>query len=163
MMMQRGKREETRGRLVWKEGGGGESDRRGAVVCVWCVKISVQVWGEVCVRRGRVCVCVSAVELGFTLLTSHTFPPVTKGKYIHTQKCTVIEDTPGYPGCTLYVLYVTHTHMHSVCALSESHCEFANFMHVRISLCRKRLYPLAARAFIPVSLIWQVVLQTALS
>lgn len=47
LMIQRGKREGTRSRPVWREGereggGGGQTDE-GPVVCVWCVKISVQV------------------------------------------------------------------------------------------------------------------------
>lgn len=52
---------EKRGNEVQTDVVGGERKKVvavvvGAVVCVWCVKISVQVRGEVCVRR-PVCIC----------------------------------------------------------------------------------------------------------
>lgn len=56
------------------------------------------VWRAGSKREGR-CVqavqCVSPLELDFALLTSCTFPPVTKSKYIHTLKCTVIRSDLG--------------------------------------------------------------------
>lgn len=45
--------------------------------------------------------CGSALELDFALLTSCTFPPVTKSKYIHTLKCTVIRSDLGGGGFKL--------------------------------------------------------------
>lgn len=56
------------------------------------------VWRARSKREGR-CVqalqCVSALELDFALLTSCTFPPVTKSKYIHALKCTVTQSELG--------------------------------------------------------------------
>ena len=75
--------------------------------------------------------CVSAVELGFALLTSHTFPPVTMGKYTLSPKCTVIQHASGCPGCTLNVCDA-HTAQH-LCALSSS--QRVHLDYVQIALC----------------------------
>lgn len=132
LMIQRGKREGTRSRPVWREERGGE--RRGRGVRQTRGQWSVcGVWRSLSKCEGK-CVyviqCVSAIELGFALLTSHTFPPVTKGKYIHTPKCTVIQHARGCPDCLLYALHCmcicahgtvcmcVHCHHHSVCRWS---------------------------------------------
>lgn len=104
LMMQRGKREATAaaGRCGGQggEGEGAQTDGEGGAVSglrVVCEDLRPSVRGSVCVC---VCLvrCVSAVELGFALLTPRAFPPVTEGKYIHTLKCTVSRCTPGCPG-----------------------------------------------------------------
>lgn len=79
----------------WEKRGNAEQGRFGG---------RMQGGGSRGLRRARAVVCegkcVSAVELGFTLPTSHAFPPVTKGKYIHTQKCPVIQWASGRAGCS---------------------------------------------------------------
>ena len=79
---------------------------------------------------------VSAVELGFALLTSYTFPPVTKGKYIHTlrnaQSFSLHQNVQDVHYMHKYCTH-THTHTHTapfVCALPLSR---VNFM--QIALC----------------------------
>lgn len=46
-------------------------------------------------RCARAPQCVSALELDFALLTSCTFPPVTKSKYTHALKRTVTRSELG--------------------------------------------------------------------
>ena len=133
LMIQRGKREMQTG----VEGGRGEESEgvrqmRGQ----WSV---CGVWRSLSKCEGK-CVyvvqCVSHVELGFALLTSHTFPPVTKGKYIHTLKCTVIQHAAGCPGCALYALYALYA-LHGLyeCVLSSSECVQMDLLHcVKLSV-----------------------------
>lgn len=83
----------------WREGGGrmggggnlegreGVRQTWGSGLCVVCEDLCPSARGSVCTASK----CVSAFELGFALLTSCTFPPVTKGKYIHTAECTVMQ------------------------------------------------------------------------
>lgn len=128
LMIQRGKREGTRSRPVWREGWweevGGTRQTKGSGLCVVCEDLCPSVRGK-CVS---VVQCVSAVELGFTLLTSHTFPPVSKGKYIHAQKCTVIQHASGCPDCT-HCMYCPHTHS-AVCMWIVVVSVFALCFHI---------------------------------
>lgn len=116
-MITRGKREGARRGLVW---GGRELGRRGSVVCVWCGKISVQVWGEVCVYAAQ---CVTPAKLGFTLLTSHTFPPVTKCKYIQREMHSHLPCIGMSSLCPVYNLYALYRkQLHALSVSSVCWC-----------------------------------------
>lgn len=73
---------------------------------------------------------VSAVELGFALLTSHTFPPVTMGKYIHTLKCTVIQRALVQAAHCMHCMYSRH----NTCIYVQCHHVQNNFFIVIDSL-----------------------------
>lgn len=64
--------------------------------------------GEVCVCR-PVCICC---ELGFTLLTSHTFPPVTKCKYIQREMHSHLPCIGLSSLCPVYNLYALYKQLH---------------------------------------------------
>lgn len=140
MMLPRGKREGTRRRPVWGREVGGLG-RRGAAVCVWCAKISVQVWGEVCVCR-PVCICC---ELGFTLLTSHTFPPVTKCKYIQREMHSHLPCIGLSSLCPVYNLYALYKQLHIYKYIVSLWCADECPLIGKTLFCRNYLYLFCSR------------------
>lgn len=106
LMIQRGKREGTRSRPVWREGGRegggrGGADRRGASgLCVVCEDLCPSVRGSAC-TSSSVYLLSSWVSHFSPLAHSHLSP---RGKYIRTLKCTVMQHASGCPGCTLVAL-----------------------------------------------------------
>lgn len=124
------------------EGGWGPGQTRGSGLrVVWCAKISVQVWGEVCVCR-PVCICC---ELGFTLLTSHTFPPVTKCKYIQREMHSHLPCIGLSSLCPVYNLYALYKQLHIYKCIVSLWCADECPLIGKTLFCRNYLYLFCSR------------------